>query len=120
MLDIKTAKRLIESGITEFQISLDGPSEIHNKSRIKKDGSGTFDVIWSNLMALKQSSLSFKINIRVHMSKETSSYLYDFITTISKEFSGDNRFRIFLKTIEQLGGDSDQNIGVINEKKKIY
>jgi len=119
LLDLETAKRLIEYGVNEFQISLDGPSEIHNKTRVKKDGTGTFDKIYSNLLELKNSSLLFKINIRIHMSKEASSYLDAFVASVSEEFSNDDRFRIFLKTIDQLGGDNDEDIGIITGDEKV-
>jgi uncharacterized protein len=121
LLSLKVAKRLTECGVSEFQISLDGPCGIHNKTRIRKDGAGTFEKLWSNLIELKNSSLIFKINIRIHISKETSAYLYDFVKMVSEEFNGDSRFRIFLKTIDRLGSENDAEIDVIcgNEKKTL-
>ncbi len=118
LLNIKTAEKLIEYGISEFQITLDGPREIHNKVRLRKDGAGTFDVIWKNLLNLKKSMLIFKVNIRIHMSNESAGYLINFIQTLSEEFSGDRRFRIFLKTIDRLGSKDDENISVMHENDK--
>lgn len=46
-------------------ISLDGPSQIHNKQRrYKSDGSGSFDTIWNNLMRIKEKYPEYYQSIR--------------------------------------------------------
>ncbi|MES9873146.1 MAG: radical SAM protein [Candidatus Sedimenticola sp. 6PFRAG7] len=121
LLDPITAEKLISCGVTEYQISLDGPAVVHDKSRVTRHGKGTFSRIWSNLIALRDSQLEFKVNLRVHMSQVSAPYLEQFIEVVSEAFSGDERFRLFLKTIEQLGGTKDQHIEVIHgdEKKEL-
>jgi len=42
-------ERLLDFGVNRVQITLDGPRDIHNKSRILKNGGGTFDVIMENI-----------------------------------------------------------------------
>ncbi|MET0118330.1 MAG: radical SAM protein [Sedimenticola sp.] len=113
LLDVKAAERLISCGVTDYQITLDGPEAIHDLRRLRKDGKGTFSRIWSNLLALKQSALEFRVNLRVHLSQASVPVLEKFITHLSQAFSGDQRFRLFLKTIERLGGGRDEAIDVI-------
>jgi len=36
-----------------LQVSLDGPRDVHNKYRMFKDGSGTFDTVYKNLFRIK-------------------------------------------------------------------
>jgi uncharacterized protein len=110
LLDIKTASELSDLGIREYQISLDGPKDIHDRTRLRADGSSTFDRIWSNLLAIHNSNLPVKILIRVHVSVENHALLNPLLDDIKKEFLSDSRFSIFFKAIERLGGANDENI----------
>lgn len=40
---------LTEAGVLDYQITLDGPRDLH-KTRLRADGKGTFDRIWKNLL----------------------------------------------------------------------
>lgn len=118
LLDITTAKRLRELGITFYQISLDGPPEVHDLSRIRADGAGTFDRIWRNLLALKKSSLDIKVVLRVHFSPDTHTSLDGLIADINREFGGDKRFAVFFKAVERLGGSNDSAIPIFGSAQK--
>jgi uncharacterized protein len=118
LLDLATATRLRELGITFYQISLDGPPEVHDVSRVRTDGSGTFARIWSNLLDLKKSSLDIKIVLRVHFSPETYKSLDSLIDAINHEFGGDDRFAVFFKAVERLGGPNDSSIPTFNLEQK--
>jgi len=56
-------------GLKEYQITLDGPPEVHDKRRIKNDGSGTFERILSNIKGilnhddLKDIVIIIRVNI---------------------------------------------------------
>ena len=43
---------LSRAGVERYQISLDGPRQIHDKTRLRSDGAGTFDRIWGNLISI--------------------------------------------------------------------
>ena len=49
LLDRHRFQELLNLGVREFQISLDGPGEFHDRRRVKIGGQGTFDRIWENL-----------------------------------------------------------------------
>lgn len=52
LLDAEKLIYLVDNNVT-ILISLDGPKEIHNKNRkLASNGGGSFDVVYSNLMAL--------------------------------------------------------------------
>jgi uncharacterized protein len=51
-----------------LQITIDGPKEIHDKRRVKKDGSGTFDEIVAGIDAAVQAGLS--IILRNNLDKD--------------------------------------------------
>src|SRR5262249_23163977 len=62
--------RLLALGVTTWQISFDGPKEVHALRRRRADGRGTFDRIWRNVCALRDSPGTFEVRIRVHVDRE--------------------------------------------------
>lgn len=99
LLDLETATLLIDLGIRYYQISLDGPKTIHDSTRRRADRTGTFDRIWQNLIALRNSILDFRITLRVHFSPDNVSHLHELISSLNHEFGGDNRFNVYFKAV---------------------
>ncbi len=68
---------LVDDDIIDFvmkydittQVSIDGTKYQHNQSRIRKDGSGTYDTILSNLKRFKELGLENKVVIRLNVHK---------------------------------------------------
>ena len=118
LLNYETATSLVNLGVRRYQISLDGPREIHNKSRIRADGKETYEQIWSNLLAIRDSSLPVSILLRIHFSGDTIQLLDPLIEDIKKEFLGDSRFSVFFKAIRRWGGANDDAIKVLSKKKE--
>ena len=117
LLTHKTAEQLIANGVKEFQVSFDGAGSYHDRVRMRRDGKGTFARIWKNLLELKYSSLEFKINLRIHFSKDNLETLDKFIDAVKAKFSDDDRFRIFFKSIVPLGGKNDSSLRCFNEEE---
>ncbi|MDN9011552.1 radical SAM protein [Brevibacillus laterosporus] len=113
-----TLSQLAAVGILDYQITLDGPREIHNKSRLRADGKGTFDRIWENLLAIRDSKEPVSIKLRVHYDSETLTQLDPLIEDVRHEFLHDTRFSILFKSIERLGGPNDANIKIMSLKEK--
>jgi uncharacterized protein len=118
LLDIATAERLVGLGVTFFQISLDGPQQTHDLSRVRANGMGSFAQIWSNLVALRDSDLRLSIMLRVHFSPDTFEELAPLVDDINDEFAEDERFAVYFKSIERLGGTNDPNIRVFGPDLK--
>lgn len=107
-LDLQTAEKLILHDISFFQITLDGDQELHDKTANSK----CFEKIWNNLIAFKNSDLGAHIELRVHYSPETWENLDGLIQKINNEFSTDQRFSFYFKSIEHYGGKNDQKTGL--------
>jgi uncharacterized protein len=106
------ARELIELGVQKFQISLDGPKSLHDRTRFIHSPGGTFDRIWSNLLSLKeQRDLKFQIILRIHFSPSTVTELDELIEELNGQFSEDERFCFYFKSIERLGGPNDPKLG---------
>lgn len=56
-LTLANFEKLCELGIRKFEITLDGPKEIHDIRRITKTGQGSFDDIIGNLETIVKSDL---------------------------------------------------------------
>lgn len=99
-------ERLSAAGQRYFHISLDGVGEAHDRTRPLSSGKGTFDRIWSNLTALRDSPYAFTITIRIHYGMPTAGETEALCRRINRHFGGDSRFRVNLQRIADLGGES--------------
>ncbi|HKP37373.1 MAG TPA: radical SAM protein, partial [Pyrinomonadaceae bacterium] len=72
LLDPATFDKLVDVGVLDYQITLDGPREIHNQTRVQAGGGGTFDRIWNNLLAIRATNLPASIHLRIHFDSETA------------------------------------------------
>jgi len=116
LLDSRTLHDLAEAGITNYQISLDGPPVVHNQSRLRADGSGTFDRIWSNLMMVRDSKLPVKVLLRVHIDADTRYKMEPLFELLRNELIHDDRFTVFFRMLGKLGGPNDHLLKPISEE----
>lgn len=119
LLDLDKAKRIINLGVTDFQVSIDGIEEIHNKTRKRADGKGTFSTIWQNLVNLKQLSEDFHIMLRIHYTPKSLMRLPELIKMLNSNFSDDNRFSVIFKSVGRYGGENDANITPVSREDEI-
>ncbi len=61
-------KELVTIGIFNYQITVDGPPEIHNKTRILKSGKDSFWKIFDNILLLVRADKRVKISLRVNFN----------------------------------------------------
>lgn len=114
LLDADLAARLAEAGVYRLQISLDGPAHIHDQTRRRASGAGTFARIWSNLLHLKQSDLDFLVLLRLHVTRANLAALPEFVDELTDTFLFDRRFRLFVKAVEHFGGPHDAEVETLS------
>lgn len=77
-----------ECKINTFQITLDGPSVIHDKNRPTKNGKGTFNTILQNIQEVTKNNFFIKSNgrilIRININKNNYKHVDDLINILSK------------------------------------
>lgn len=105
LLDQLTFTKLVKLGCVQFQISLDGPREIHNSTRIQANGQGSFDVIWANLLAMKATDEKFNVSLRIHVTPTNIDDIKNLLHQIKETFSGDKRFGVFIRPVSNLKGN---------------
>src|ERR1017187_3340044 len=78
LLDTPTVNRLLELGITQYQISLDGPEPFHDQTRVQANGRGSFQGIWKNLLTIRASAAPLSIMLRVHLTPDNWQSMPEF------------------------------------------
>lgn len=117
LLSRQTFARLCRARVGLYQISFDGPRELHDRKRILIDGSGTFDRIWENLLTLKETSDDVSFLIRLHLDRHNFPRLRAFLDQYHEAFQADSRFRLFLRPLARLGGPRDASLPVFDDEE---
>lgn len=122
LLNKSCIEKLYRLGIMNYQISLDGWEDVHDRTRVRLNGGGTFKQIWRNLLAINDMELSVDIALRLHVTNQNYASLGILMDRII-ELLNPHKFKIFIKAIENLGGDkikkSDCLFDDINIKRSI-
>ena len=82
LIDDTRAKFLAENNIS-ISLSVDGVKDIHDKYRVYPNGSGSFDIVSSNMNHLIANKCQF--NLSVVCTEETLERLPDFLDYVSKK-----------------------------------
>jgi uncharacterized protein len=117
-LDLATAERLYELGVDHYQVTLDGPEELHDQTRVQRNGRGSFQRIWTNLLSIRSSSLPVTVCLRVHLTPANLPVMADFLRRIRQEFLTDRRFTVLLKAVGRWGGPRDDTLDVLTGPEK--
>jgi len=115
LLNINLFKKLYAQGLKNYQITLDGLEEDHNKTRILKNGKGSYFKIFQNLRRISSlnENYNFQITIRVNFSDEYKSQerKVAFITEMRRYFRNDRRFNFRFRPISDLASINNKKSG---------
>lgn len=116
MLDTGTLKRLVSLKQSRFQISIDGDQEVHDLTRVTKNGRGSFSRIWQRLLDASETNLDFHITLRIHVTDLNHDAIERFLKLYDQHLAIDDRFSLFFKAISNLGGDQGKVHNLIGKK----
>ncbi|MDR1772661.1 MAG: SPASM domain-containing protein [Hungatella sp.] len=93
--------RLYEAGIKNFQVTLDGDKENHDKLRTLKDGNPTFDIIYKNLLSIKNDCKyeDFLISLRGNFLRSNIKSMKQLAQKMIVDFKGDERFNLSFRPV---------------------
>ena len=111
-------EKLIRVGCTNYQISVDGVKKTHDKHRVRVDGSGSWDIIMSNLKYMKKTAHIFKVIIRTNFDEEIIERAEEFYRYVKDNFD-DDRFTIYYENIKKLGGENDKKLTPMSTVEKM-
>ncbi|PWM27208.1 MAG: hypothetical protein DBX36_03120 [Oscillospiraceae bacterium] len=117
LLSVENMKKLLSCNIYQYQITIDGLQNIHDKYRHLIDGSPTFRQIETNLLNIKNNikTCIFHISLRCNFTQESLTVLNDFSKWFYKCFENDNRFSIFVRTVGIYGKNNKLSNVLIND-----
>ena len=113
LLTADRLRGLVERGVTAYQISVDGSAESHDLRRKRADGEGTFQRVFDNLLAARDTELEFSICVRMHVDRHNSEQIRDLLDLLATKLDGDPRFEMFIRPVSRLGGPNDLQIPVL-------
>lgn len=118
LLSPSTLVRLANLGVSEYQVSLDGPKHLHDLKRVHPGGAPTFDRIWANLLAAREVRAPFEIQVRLHVDSENATAIPGFLDDFRSTFGADPRFRLFIRGLSRLGGARDAELKILEGEER--
>lgn len=117
LLSIDRYKKLVELGLDDVQITVDGFADTHNKTRHLINGEKTWDVIMKNLDDISQYPKHSKIILRTNFNTEILEKEKDFLMYCKERFNNEfiMHFEAIKKFDENYKGECIQN----NEEQEI-
>lgn len=117
LIELPFLERVCSFGPTSLQVSLDGYKEVHDLTRKKFNGGSTFDIVWGNLLMIKDTSLNFSCSLRIHVTPENKDSTIILAREISKSFGSDNRFFPYAMKVGNWGGPNSKDISALSESE---
>ena len=96
--------------INAFRITLDGPKRIHDARRFKKDGSGTFDEIVTNIELLRE--IGMRVVVRVTIDNRNLEHLPEFKDFV-RSMEWEDAPNIFIAYDYTTGSECSQDNGIL-------
>jgi uncharacterized protein len=112
LLTPEVARKLLSWQVRSFQITIDGTPAQHDCRRKGRDGSATFETIFSNLKSLHGTDEKFDVVIRVNYDRASCVEMEPFLDLLQTEFGKDPRFSLAFHAIGAWGGPNDEQLAV--------
>jgi len=111
LLTPESFEEYVAHGITGFQVTIDGGPETHNKTRVLRDGRGTFDRIWRNLAGIHASAgeKDFRVWIRANFLQGQDEAMNALMDRFQRTFDGDRRFSIYFRPVYNFATNRSDN-----------
>lgn len=94
--------------VEHIQITLDGPKSIHNRRRIFHNGTGSFDLIISNIKNVLKNWI--KTYLRVNVDKENIKNLPELANIITDNFSNNQNIHPYIYLLQDWWCSGEQNV----------
>ncbi len=118
LLDGDTLKELVDAGVSSFQVTIDGPRDVHNRTRLHRHpGKDTFETIWKNLLAVRDSGLPVSVTLRMHFDAHSHNRLQPIIEDIRNQLLPSGQFKVFFRQLSRLGGTNDKCLPVLSQEE---
>lgn len=99
LLTKDAALRLLRCCVSQIQITFDGARSIHDDTRLKKNGGGSYDAVMNGLAVAIEAG--FFIFIRVNLSKKSEANLEELLLDFHRRGWGPKEFTIYINEMKQ-------------------
>lgn len=100
LLSAEIARRLVETGVSLAQVTLDGPGAMHDERRPLLSGRGTYARILDNLCDVAENS-TLNVTIRVNVDMANQSAVYDMLEDLAARGLGlQKRLSVYFAPVE--------------------
>lgn len=82
LLDRKAIDRLVRLGVTDAQVTLDGPPQVHDRRRPFRDGGKTFKKIIGHV---KMAAKKMKVSIRMNVDDQNGEFVDELLDILVRE-----------------------------------
>lgn len=116
LLNKELVETFAELGQNNYQVSLDGDEEWHNKTRVQPNRKPTFQKIWQNLLEIKESFTGFNIVLRLHVHADNVQSVKRLYDRLKQTFLGDQRYSIYFHRVSNLSDTFEVKEIVLGDK----
>jgi uncharacterized protein len=107
--------QLLGLGVRRYQITFDGPQDVHDVFRVAQGGGATFAKIWGHVASFRHVDDSFEILVRVHVRPDTVESVAEFVRCLNQELGTDSRFKVMVVDVNRWGGPNDASIPLFED-----
>lgn len=116
LLTKEKVEQLLENGVNQFMITIDGLAQVHNQRRHLANGTGSYETILENLQHMKEIQGEFEVTIRTNFDEDSLQSIPQFIIELKQLIGDDRRFKLFFRPVARWGGQNDHNLPVCNQQ----
>lgn len=113
LLTIDLFHKLLDRGVCEFQITLDGTEEHHNRLRPLRNGDNSYRMIMANILNIRSLPTDYSIILRTNFDNHSckQEVVASYLQEIKELIGDDSRFTLRFRPAYDWGGDIDtQNL----------
>lgn len=118
LLDTSILQKVDELSLTQFQITMDGLPEFHNRYRPLHGGGETFDIVFANVLRLLRETRA-SVALRINVDADNLESIPAFLDRIPEEYRTP-RLLIALKDIFSDPGGEKGQIEAIDQRRITY
>jgi len=116
LLTYECFEKLVSVNVTGYQITIDGTKETHDVARPLVSGAGTWDVIMQNMIAAKESDLSFQIMLRTNLSESIMTQSHEYLAQMASLFKDDKRFQFHFEAVKKLKPVENDPLKILDDE----
>lgn len=110
---------LVREGIVNYQVTIDGDNDEHDKLRYLANGSPTFDVIYNNLKSISSLQFGFECLVRFNVCDSNIASVKSFLRNRTLSFKHDQRFSFHFHPIFGFEANRLSDMNLISSLKTI-